>query len=231
MEAVGLSPRMACSYTQRPVLLRRVKPSMFGITDYGTFVATVVIFLAIPGPGNLALVLSTTQGGIRGGLAATLGVIVGDQLLMAAAMAGVAAVLLAYPAAFQALQWVGAAYLAWLGWKLWRAQPGAKPVLHIAPRQFFRQALGITLLNPKAILFDVAFLPLFLDLPRNQDAWTCATLALTIAALTALYGLAATLLTRFFAHRLQASPVIGRRLQQLAGTVLVGFGVKLAVSA
>ena len=60
---------------------------MFGIADYGAFVAAIVLFLLIPGPGNLALITSTSKGGIRGGLAATLGVIAGDQVLMWAAVA------------------------------------------------------------------------------------------------------------------------------------------------
>jgi leucine efflux protein len=75
---------------------------MFGVADYGAFVAAIILFLALPGPGNLALITSTSKGGIRGGLAATFGVIAGDQVLMWAAVAGVAALLLVYPAAFQA---------------------------------------------------------------------------------------------------------------------------------
>lgn len=55
---------------------------MFGVADYGAFVAAIVLFLAIPGPGNLALITSTGKGGLRGGMAATLGVIAGDQVLM-----------------------------------------------------------------------------------------------------------------------------------------------------
>src|SRR5215211_7967090 len=70
---------------------------MFGITDYGAFVVAIIIFLAIPGVGNLAIITSTTKGGIAGGLAATLGVIVGDQVLMWLAVAGVAAVPLLPP--------------------------------------------------------------------------------------------------------------------------------------
>ncbi len=70
---------------------------MFGIADYGAFVAAIVLFLLIPGPGNLALITSTSKGGVRGGLAATLGVIAGDQVLMWAAVAGVAALLATYP--------------------------------------------------------------------------------------------------------------------------------------
>ena len=88
---------------------------MFGIADYGAFVAAIILFLAIPGPGNLALITSTGKGGIKGGMAATFGVIVGDQVLMWMAVAGVAALLAAYPAAFSFVQWAGAAYLAWLG--------------------------------------------------------------------------------------------------------------------
>ena len=64
---------------------------MLGVSDYGAFVAAVLIFLLIPGPGNFALITSTGKGGIRGGLAATLGVILGDQVLMWLAVAGVAA--------------------------------------------------------------------------------------------------------------------------------------------
>ena len=136
---------------------------MFGIADYGAFVVAIIVFLAIPGPGNLALITSTGKGGIRGGLAATFGVIAGDQVLMWMAVAGVAALLAAYPAAFAFVQWAGAAYLAWLGWKMLTAKPGDAPVLNIRPRQYFQQELAITLLNPKAIVFYMAFFPLFVN--------------------------------------------------------------------
>ena len=203
---------------------------MFGIADYGAFVAAIVLFLAIPGPGNLALITSTSKGGVRGGLAATLGVIAGDQVLMWLAVAGVATLLVTYPAAFHAVQWLGAAYLAWLGWKLLTAKPGDAPVLHIRPRQFFRQALTITLLNPKAIVFYMAFFPLFVDPARHQGLVTFGAMAATVAALTFLYGLAAVLLTHFLAERVRANPRITQVLNKVAGVFLIGFGVKLAIS-
>jgi len=203
---------------------------MFGVADYGAFVAAILIFLAIPGPGNLALITSTGKGGIRGGLAATFGIIAGDQVLMWAAVAGVAALLVAYPAAFHAVQWLGAAYLAWLGLRMLLAKPGAKPVLNIQPRHYFRQAALITLLNPKAIVFYMAFFPLFVDPARHQGMLTFGVMAATIAVLTFAYGLAAVLLTHFLAERMRANPLIGRVLEKLAGVFLIGFGVKLAVS-
>ena len=203
---------------------------MFGVADYGAFVIAIIIFLLIPGPGNLALITSTGKGGIPGGLAATLGVIIGDQFLMWMAVAGVAALLAAYPAAFHAVQWLGAAYLAWLGFRMLLAKPGATPVLHIRAGQYVRQALLITLLNPKAIVFYMAFFPLFVDPARHQGLSTFAFMAATIATLTFAYGLCMVLLTHFLAAQMRANPVISRTLEKLAGLFLIGFGIKLAVS-
>nr|WP_315427091.1 LysE family transporter [uncultured Albidiferax sp.] len=203
---------------------------MFGIANYGAFVAAIIVFLMIPGPGNLALITSTSKGGIRGGLAATMGVILGDQVLMWTAVAGVAALLASYPVAFAAVQWVGAAYLAYLGFKMLLAKAGDAPILNIKPSHFLRQALMITLLNPKAIVFYMAFFPLFVDPVQHRGLLTFAVMALTIAALTFVYGLIATLLTHFLAERMRANPVVSRALNKLAGVFLIGFGVKLALS-
>jgi len=203
---------------------------MLGVTDYGAFIVAIIVFLLLPGPGNLALITSTSKGGIRGGLAATLGVILGDQVLMWLAVAGVAALLGAYPAAFYALQWLGAVYLAWLGGRMLLAKAGAAPVLHIKPHHYLQQAFMITLLNPKAIVFYMAFFPLFVDPARHQGLATFAFMAASIAALTFAYGLVAVLLTHYLAERLRANPLISRSLEKLAGLFLIGFGIKLAVS-
>jgi Putative threonine efflux protein len=203
---------------------------MFGVADYGSFVAAIIIFLAIPGPGNLALITSTGKGGVAGGLAATLGVIAGDQVLMWAAVAGVAALLLAYPAAFHAVQWLGALYLAWMGVRMLLAKPGARPVVNIEAHHYFRQAALITLLNPKAIVFYMAFFPLFVDPGRHQGLLTFGAMAATIASLTFVYGLVVVLLTHNLAERMRANPIVGRVLEKLAGVFLLGFGIKLAMS-
>jgi threonine/homoserine/homoserine lactone efflux protein len=200
---------------------------MFGIADYGAFVAAIIVFLAIPGPGNLMLITSTGKGGIRGGLAATFGIIAGDQVLMWGAVAGVATLLGAYPAAFHLIQWLGAVYLAWLGLKMLRTRPGSPPILNIRPHHYFQQALAITLLNPKAIVFYMAFFPLFVDPARHQGLVTFAVMALTIAFLTFLYGLGATLLTHFLAERVREKPGIAGWLNKVAGLFLIGFGIRL----
>jgi len=149
---------------------------------------------------------------------------------MWAAVAGVATLLAASPALFHGVQWLGAAYLAWLGWKMITAKPGDAPVLQIRAGQYFRQAMAITLLNPKAIVFYMAFFPLFVDPAHHQGLLTFGVMAATIAALTFAYGALVVALTRVFAERLRASPTATRWLNRLGGTLLLGFGVKLALS-
>jgi threonine/homoserine/homoserine lactone efflux protein len=203
---------------------------MLGVTEYPAFVVAFIIFLLIPGPGNLVLITSTTKGGIRGGFAAAFGVILGDQVLSWMALAGLAAVLATSPVAFEAVQWLGAIYLFWLGAKMLLAKPGAAPVLNIKPYHYLRQALVITLLNPKAIVFYMAFFPLFVDPVQNRGLVTFAFLAATIAVLAFLYCVVAILLTHFLAERLRTNRYISFALEKLAGLCLVGFGLRLALS-
>ncbi|MBV8248188.1 MAG: LysE family translocator [Comamonas sp.] len=203
---------------------------MFGISDYGAFVAAVTVFLLIPGPGNLALITSTGKGGVGAGMAACMGVIAADQVLMWLAVAGVAAVLAAYPAAFHALQWVGALYLAWLGYKLLTAKPGDAPAIQIQPRQYFRQGALITLMNPKAIVFYMAFFPMFVDPARHQGMLTFGVMAATVAAITFIYSAIVVTLTTLLAERLRANPVVVKWLEKTAGVFLIGFGLKLATN-
>jgi leucine efflux protein len=203
---------------------------MFGIADYGAFVIAIIVFLAIPGPGNLAIITSTSKGKLVGGLAATFGVIAGDQVLMWAAVAGVAAVLAKFPTAFQFIQWAGAIYLAWLGFKMLLAKPGDAPILQMQPRRFFQQSLMITLLNPKAIVFYMAFFPLFVDPAKHQGMLTFGVMAATIAVLTFIYCMSVSLMTHYAAERLRASPRLTTWLNRIAGTMLIAFGIKLVAS-
>lgn len=203
---------------------------MYGVTDYAAFVVAFIILLAIPGPGNLALILSTGKGGLRGGLASTFGIILGDQVLLWLAVAGVAALLKAYPTAFHVVQWLGAAYLVYLGLRMILAKPGAAPTLEIKPRQYLWQTLVITLFNPKAIIFYMAFFPLFIDPQRHQGLVTFGFMAVTIMLLTFLYGLLVVLLTHFLAERMRANPRTAQILEKMAGLCLVGFGVKLTLN-
>ena len=203
---------------------------MLGIADYGAFVAAIVVFLMIPGPGNVAIVASSSKGGFWGGMASTLGIVLGDQVLLWLAVAGVAALLKANPMVFHGVQWAGAAYLAYLGLKMCTRKAGAAPMLAIKPHHYCRQSLFITLLNPKAIVFYMAFFPLFVDPQTHQGGLTFAAMAATIAVLTLAYGFVATLLTHFFAAKVKRTPRLAAFFERIAGVALLGFGIKLALS-
>ncbi len=202
---------------------------MFGIADYGAFVVAIIVFLAIPGPGNLALLTATGKGGVRAGMVTTFGVIAGDQVLLWLAVAGLSAVLINYPGLYSSVQWAGAAYLIGLGYSLFNAKPGDAPVLDMKPDHYFRQGLFITVLNPKAIVFYMAFFPLFVDPAIHLGLLTFAVMALTIAALTFAYGLVVVLLAHHLAERVRANPLVSAMLNKTAGALLIGFGLKLAL--
>ena len=202
---------------------------MFGISDYGAFVAAFVLLLFLPGPGNLALITSTSQGGMKGGFASVMGLILGDQILLWMTVAGVAALLQTYPHLFMAMQWVGAAYLAWLGAKMVLAKPGEGPAIKITPGKYFKETMLITLLNPKAIMFYFAFFPQFIDPQQHQGMTTFVFMAVTIAVLGFLYCFGVVLITHTMAERIRANPTMSAFLQKLAGVCLIGFGLKLAV--
>jgi threonine/homoserine/homoserine lactone efflux protein len=159
-----------------------------------------------------------------------LGVLLGDQILMWLTVAGVAALLKTYPPLFMALQWLGAAYLAWLGYKMIMAKPGEGPSIQITPGHYFRETMLITLLNPKAIMFYFAFFPQFIDPVHHQGWITFAVMALTIAVLGFVYCLGVVLITHHMAERIRSTPRFSGFLQKMAGLCLIGFGLKMVVS-
>ena len=201
---------------------------MLGIADFGAFCASILLFLALPGPGTFALLTSTGKGGFRAGAAATLGLIVGDQVLLWLAVAGVAALLAAHPLVFKAVQYAGAAYLGWIGLRLIFAKPGSAPPVRIEPHHYTRQAIFITLLNPKAIVFYMAFFPLFIDPTTHRGMVTFAAMAATIATLTAVYCLLLCAFANAVSAQVRAHQRLARALEKLAGVFLVAFGLRLS---
>jgi threonine/homoserine/homoserine lactone efflux protein len=117
-----------------------------------------------------------------------------------------------------------------IGYKMWTAQEGDAPVINITAGHYFRQSLWITLLNPKAIMFYMAFFPLFIDPQAHAGLWTFGVMALTVAALTFLYGLLICILAQRLSTRLQQRPWLGRALQKIGGGLLVAFGLKIVLS-
>ncbi|MEF3083214.1 LysE family translocator [Luteimonas sp. SMYT11W] len=199
-----------------------------GISDLPTFVVAVLVFLAIPGPGTFALLTATARGGVRGGYAAFFGLALGDQILLWLAAGGVAALLAANPMLFRGVQWLGAAYLVWIGVQLLRSRGDGAGMVSMGSGHWFRQGLLITLLNPKAVLFYMAFFPLFIDPAQHRGLATFATMSVLICVLGLLYCSLLILAGHALRARVARDPRITTWLRRIAGACLVGFGVRLA---
>lgn len=139
---------------------------------YLLFVAAALALLVTPGPAVLYIVGRSMDQGVGAGFVSALGLVAGGAVYVLATVAGVSALVMAAPGALRVLTLAGAAYLAWLGWAELRSQasPGtpAPVVGSRSPAQLFRQGLTVSLLNPKALLFFVAFLPQFVR-PDGAD--------------------------------------------------------------
>ena len=193
------------------------------------FAAASAILLAIPGP-TILLVISYALGhGRRAAGATVAGVALGDFTAMTASMLGLGALLATSATIFTILKWVGAAYLIWLGIKLWRA-PVAKgddvqPVEENAGR-IFAHTYIVTALNPKSIVFFVAFLPQFLDLTRPALP-QMAIFEATFLVLATLNALAYALMAAA-ARQTIRKPSVQKIVNRTGGSLLIGAGVLTA---
>ncbi len=204
---------------------------MFDIQNYGSFIMAVIIFQLIPGAGTITILNATARNGFGGGLKAVTGTLLGDFIYMLSAVLGLAALLSAYPGVLDSAQWFGAAYLCWLGMKLLRNKESKDPKKTAIDRQgwaYFRQALAVSLTNPKVIMFFMAFFPLFLS--SDSTAVTLFTLMAHVTAISFLYQIGLVCVGHAATQRLskwQSARLIANRL---AGIALIAFGIKLAVN-
>src|SRR5450830_2075393 len=142
---------------------------VMGITDVWQLVAATIVFLMLPGPGTFCVLTCSAKHGLRGGFAAIAGLMLGDIVLMFLAAIGVAAMLHANPLLFKGMQYMGAAYLAYLGVRLLLAKgEGAAAVVPFSNMADFRRGFFVTLMNPKAIVFYMASFPCSSIRPRSK---------------------------------------------------------------
>jgi len=196
------------------------------------FTAATTILLIIPGPTVLLVVSYALGHGRRAASASVAGVALGDFTAMTCSMLGLGAILAASAALFTVLKWIGAAYLVYLGIKLWRAPVGAASAGPAAApetdtRRIFLHVYAVTALNPKSVVFFVAFLPQFLDsaAPVLPQIVIFELTFLVLATLNALsYALMAAA-----ARRAIRRPAVQRTVNRVGGSLLVGAGVAAAV--
>ncbi|KAF0812538.1 Leucine efflux protein [Andreprevotia sp. IGB-42] len=207
--------------------------TLFGITDLATYVVGTIVIILMPGPNSLFVLTTAGKRGVRAGFAAAGGVFCGDLALMLAAVLGVASLMHAYPVAFDFVRYAGAAYLSYLGIRLLftRTQPSADADLRAAsPRHAFRQALSISLVNVKAILFFMAFFPQFVDPAYPHVAVTFIALGLIVQVTSMSYLTVLILAGSQIARRLAERRWLASLGAKLTGLLFVSFGLRLATS-
>ncbi len=205
-----------------------------GPAELAVFAGAVFVLNATPGVDFLLTVSRTLQGGVRAGVAAACGIAAGCVVHALAAAFGLAALLALHPQALQLIQWVGAAYLLWLGVGMlrqaWRGGSAAPAGMAAAvPRSLgadFRVGLLTNVLNPKVALFFLAFLPQFVP----AGAWSATASFLLLGAWFVVQGLLFLLVLVAVSarlRRLQARPAMARGLQALGGLLFVALALRL----
>lgn len=195
------------------------------------FVAASMALLMIPGP-TVLLVLSYALSQGRGvALATVAGVALGDLIAMSASLAGLGALVLASAGLFTALKWIGAAYLTYLGIKMLRGASSAQfgavgGAREASARAVFGHATAVTALNPKSIVFFIAFVPQFVD-PSRALMPQFTVLVVTFVFLAAVNALAYALMADKMRRRI-ARPCVLTWLTRFGGGALIAMGVATA---
>ncbi|WP_371156469.1 LysE family translocator [Jannaschia sp. 2305UL9-9] len=197
------------------------------------FAAASTALLMIPGPTILLVMSYALSQGRRVAVASAGGVALGDAIAMTASLAGLGALVLASATLFTVLKWIGAAYLMWMGIKLWRSAGSmtlgaVSTQSKVSPRAVFGHAAVVTAFNPKSIVFFIAFVPQFIDAGAPL-APQFAILIATFVGLAALNALAFALLAARLRDGLRR-PAVLRGLGRLGGAALMTMGVITALT-
>ncbi|NKX38155.1 LysE family translocator [Tritonibacter mobilis] len=195
------------------------------------FASASIALLLIPGPTVLLVLSYAISQGKRVAIATAAGVALGDLVAMSASLAGLGALVLASAELFSLLKWVGAAYLIYLGIKLYRSAATAsldpvEDVADAAAGRVFAHAAAVTALNPKSIVFFIAFVPQFIN-PQATLLPQFGILIATFVGFAALNALAYALLGDKLRQRIR-HPAVMPMLTRLGGGALVAMGVATA---
>ena len=198
-----------------------------------TFVAASTVLLLIPGPTVLLVLSYALSQGRRVAVATAAGVAFGDLIAISASLAGLGALVLASATLFTFIKWIGAAYLVYLGTKLLLSASSSKlgdvtENAAIPPSGVFGHAAAVTALNPKSIVFFIAFVPQFI-VPTDPLFLQFAILIATFVGMAAVNALAYALMADRLRSKISNSSLLGW-LSRLGGGALIAMGVATALA-
>lgn len=192
------------------------------------FVVASVAIILLPGPGQIAILTATLSGGFKAGMKAVAGLLTGDVAIMTLTALGVATILGLYPGIAHIIRWAGGLYICWIGIGVLRStltSLTAAPVTNGTPNWYAR-TVGITLLNPKAVLFFVSFFPLFMD-PALGVAGSFLQMGALFTLLSGSYLVFFAWSGAKLSAKLLASPRAGIWIPRILGMVILLFGIRM----
>ena len=223
---------------------------MWGVIDLPTYLVGLVLIVLLPGPNSMYVLAVAAREGVRSGYTAACGVFTGDAVLMVLSAAGVASVLQANAVVFDVLKYLGAGYLGWLAigllraaWATLRSRISAAPaavgaaeteaaeLVRDSRGHFYRRALAVSLLNPKAILFFIAFFVQFVDPDYPRPALSFLVLGAFAELASFLYLTALILAGARMAAAVRRRRALAAGGTSLVGVVFLGFAIKLATAS
>jgi leucine efflux protein len=214
-----------------------LSPSNAGIIDFSSYLLGTIFIILLPGPNSLYVLTIALQKGWRFGVWGAIGIFIGDALLMLAVALGAASLLISSPIAFSLVQTVGAVYLAWMGYGLLRSGQqrwgkGAEVKGDEMQRRLMQwhplfAALTLSLTNPKAIFFFIAFFSQFIRPDFVNPAYTFLYLAVVLQILSMAYLASLICVGQIFWKFFQRQPRLVALLWMLAGILFIGFAIRL----
>jgi leucine efflux protein len=214
-----------------------LSPSNAGIVDFSSYLLGTVFIILLPGPNSLYVLTIALQKGWRSGAWGAIGIFIGDSVLMVAVAFGAASILISSPIAFSLVRTAGAVYLAWMGYGLlrsgqqrWTMGAQAKAyALQIRLMQLhpLLAALTLSLTNPKAIFFFIAFFSQFINPDFANPAYTFLYLAIVLQILSMAYLASLIFVGQIFLQFFQRQPRLVALLWMLSGILFIGFAIRL----
>ena len=188
----------------------------------------MLLLAATPGPGVFATVSKALSSGFRQAMPVVAGIVIGDLVFLLFAIYGLSMIAETFHALFMLIKYLGAAYLIWLGIRLWRMIPSEldldKPLPH-STKQSFLGGLALTLGNPKVILFYLGFLPTFINLETlsgTDVVLVMLVVSLVLGSVMLFYAFAASRARMLFQNQSAQS-----RINKIAGSVMIATGATL----
>lgn len=208
---------------------------ILGISDFSLFLVAVLLLNATPGPDTAYILGRSIAQGRSAGLMSALGISAGCCVHALASAIGLSAILAASATAFTFIKLAGGAYLVYLGIRMMLAKPGgpstAEAIRDVRPhRTILLQAMVTNVLNPKVILFFLAFIPQFVRTDAPQKTLAFLLLGVAFAVISMFWNSGTAFLAGTLARRAGRNPGVKLWLERVVGATFVALGAKLALT-